>query len=388
MAMTEARLPGVWQDFLRSQRPVIIYGAGRQATVVYDFCKMYRKKCACLVTTSSRERWGMLPPESVLPLYLLAEIPSGWDKADYDVVIALAPKYQQEVQEMLVQHGWKHIVTVSDWDLVNAGTRDVFFQNYLREHGAEFPIDGQGRTYLSCVNAQGRHFTIYYDLDEIYKTTLLGDINNILLPSLFDDYSLTGEYGPCEYGEARIEHGDIVFDLGACIGAFTCVAASKAEHVYAFEPTVSTFENYLLKNAAFYDNVTCKCLGVFDCCKTIPFYENTNFSESLNITRNSIHKHFEPSYTETSIQVVNLDDYVARNSIARVDFIKSHTEYCELEMLLGAQEILKQFAPKMALWGSVKAEEIVQTIHRINPSYIVDRSWNKKLFAWVPKEKA
>ena len=44
MAMKEAQLPGVWQDFLRSQRPVIIYGAGRQATVVYDFCKMYRKK--------------------------------------------------------------------------------------------------------------------------------------------------------------------------------------------------------------------------------------------------------------------------------------------------------------------------------------------------------
>lgn len=383
MAMTEAQLPGVWQDFLRSQRPVIIYGAGRQATVVYDFCKMYRKKCACLVTTSSRERWGMLPPESVLPLYLLAEIPSGWDKADYDVVIALAPKYQQEVREMLVQHGWKHIVTVSDWDLVNAGTRDVFFQKYLREHSAEFHIDGQGRTYLSCVNAQGRHFSIYYELDEIYKTTLLGDINNILLPSLFDDYSLTGEYGPCEYGEARIEQGDIVFDLGACIGAFTCVAASKAEHVYAFEPTVSTFENYLLKNAAFYDNVTCECLGILDRSGIVPFYVNAKFLESMNITRNSIFRSKEPRYDETSIPVVSLDKYVKNNAITRVDFIKSHTEDCELKMLEGARYILTEFSPKLALFGGGLTREIVNFLKSINPHYEVN-CLKKKILAWVP----
>lgn len=74
------------------------------------------------MTTSSRERWSMLPPEAVLPLYLFAEIPADWDKAAYDVVIDLPQASTKEVQEMLAQHGRKDIVVVSDWDPVNAGT--------------------------------------------------------------------------------------------------------------------------------------------------------------------------------------------------------------------------------------------------------------------------
>lgn len=46
--MTEVQLPVVWQEFLRSQRPVIIYGAGRQATVVYDFARCTAKNAPAL----------------------------------------------------------------------------------------------------------------------------------------------------------------------------------------------------------------------------------------------------------------------------------------------------------------------------------------------------
>lgn len=56
--MRSARVDQSWLKFIQSDRPAIIYGAGKQARIVIDFCHMFGKEIFCLMATNSRNRWG------------------------------------------------------------------------------------------------------------------------------------------------------------------------------------------------------------------------------------------------------------------------------------------------------------------------------------------
>lgn len=137
-----------WRAFLASTRPAAIYGAGRQATVVFDFCKMLGKSCVFLLTRDNRKRWGMLPQEEDLPLYLLDSIPSNIIKTDYDIIVAVNPKYNSEIRKDLQDHGWENIYFSDDWETDNAMSRSIFYREYLLRHGAYFKKDVAGHEIL------------------------------------------------------------------------------------------------------------------------------------------------------------------------------------------------------------------------------------------------
>lgn len=224
---------------------------------------------------------------------------------------------------------------------------------------------------------------MYYDLDTPYQAALLGDMGNIMLPSLFGDTSLSGAYGPCEYGPVRLAPGDVVLDLGACIGEFSCVAAAKGCLVHAFEPTPETVERYLLPNSSLHDNITVVNKAVSDNNGISILYINDTYSESLNITRNSLFRHLEPSYTAINVETISIDDYIDANKIKKVDFIKSHTEYSEVKAFMGAARTIRKFSPKLCYWGSIHASELEKLLLSLNPAYRFDYTWGNKIFAWV-----
>ena len=387
-ALESSCLPEAWRRFLQSPRPAVIYGAGRQAMMVYDFCKMFGKPCFCLMTTDSRERWGLLPLEDRLPLYLSEEFPANKSKEALDAIIALNPAYNTEISARLQSLGWTNITAVDDWEEVNGATRDAYYYAYLRQRGAHFITDADGMRYVDCPTEYGA-FKIYYDIDPIYKANLLGEFNNIALPSVFGDLSAIGECGPYEYGEVTLRPGDTVFALGANVGLFSCVAASKGCSVHAFEPTPVAVERYLSKNASLYDDFTVVPCAVMDKSGKIPFYINEDFDSSYNLTRHSTMSHLEPAYSRIEVESTTLDEYVQQTGIECVDFIKSHTEYAEDFLFDGAVNILSKFSPRLSFFcrgyvGSEWCKMIEGKILKINPKYKFLYQW-RRVFAFVPE---
>lgn len=85
-----------------------------------------------------------------------------------------------------------------------------------------------------------------------------------------------------DFDRVDIKDGDIIVDIGAHIGIFSCYAAAKYPNskIFAFEPAKETFAD-LLKNAAPYSNITAYNLGVADVPEIeIQYLPQMNYSTS------------------------------------------------------------------------------------------------------------
>jgi FkbM family methyltransferase len=385
-SMAKADLPAAWRNFLFSPNPAILFGAGRQAAVVYIFCLMLGKPVHCLMTSGSRARWGYLPDAEDLPLYTHDEFPADRDKKGLDVVIAMNSAHNGSVSDLLRRDGWSGVAAVDNWEKVNAVTREAFFRAYLLWRGGRFVVAPDGAVHVECPFRDGM-FKIHYDIDPVYNANLLGEFGNIVLPSIFDDFSLAGIIGPYEYGGAVLRRGNRVLALGANIGLFSCVAAAKGCIVDAFEPNPDSVR-YLRKNAELYPHFTIIPKAVLETPGITDFFTNSARSESVNLARGSVFREIEPSYSRIAVEATSIDAYVEQNGIDRVDFIKSHAEYAETRLLSGAHEVLRRFSPRLAIFCQDNEkgdkQKIYQTILlRANPRYVLSYKW-RRLFAWVP----
>lgn len=182
-----------------------------------------------------------------------------------------------------------------------------------------------------------------------------------------------------------VEPGDIVIDAGSWIGDFAAYASVKGATTYAFEPSDENFA-YLLKTAELNKNIIPVKKGLSDKAVTQNMF--------VNIAGNSggdsfMNKSEDTDYQEasTSVEITTVDDFVRENKLSRVDFIKSDIEGFERNMLAGAQETLKKFAPKLALCTyhlPDDPEVMARLIKQANPAYNIVQK-KMKLFASVPK---
>ena len=79
---------------------------------------------------------------------------------------------------------------------------------------------------------------------------------------------------------------------------------------------------------------------------------------------------------------------VHQNHLPKVDFIKADIEGAERYMLMGAQKVLREFAPKIAICTYHKPDDprvLRKLIMQANPNYIIEEKW-KKMYAYVPEE--
>jgi FkbM family methyltransferase len=58
---------------------------------------------------------------------------------------------------------------------------------------------------------------------------------------------------------------------------------------------------------------------------------------------------FEKMDSDEKIETISIDDFVRRNGIARIDFIKMDIEGAELSALQGASATIRTFKPKLAI---------------------------------------
>jgi FkbM family methyltransferase len=152
--------------------------------------------------------------------------------------------------------------------------------------------------------------------------------------------------------ECRVEEGDIVFDVGAHMGFFSYHAKlCGAKAIYAFEPNPHVRE-VLTKHKSLW--------GFLD----LNIYDLALYSEEgelyLSIPENplasiaTVNREgtvLEKFRYRTRIRVVatTIDNFIKRNAIPLVDFIKIDAEGSEREILRGAKQTIREFRPKIAV---------------------------------------
>jgi len=155
--------------------------------------------------------------------------------------------------------------------------------------------------------------------------------------------------------------------------------------IFAFEPSKENFK-YLEKTAQLNGNIVPVQKGISD--------KKANASLSFDTSGNTAASSFKKSQDSESknfdiVETISIDEFVRENNLPRVDFIKSDIEGFERNLLKGAKETLKNFAPKLALCTyhlPDDPEVMAALIKEANPKYNIVQK-RMKLFASVPKEK-
>jgi len=189
---------------------------------------------------------------------------------------------------------------------------------------------------------------------------------------LIEEILITKAY---ENREIKVQPNDIVLDCGANIGIFSVYASKKAGMVYAFEPGKNEI-------ALLYEN---KTLNNCDNIKIIPKAVLDN-SENAKLVPLGITGGYLANKEKTNkedaldIETVSIDQFVKKEGLEKVDFIKMDIEGSEARALLGAKETLKKFKPKLALSIYHKFSDFYELpllIKRLNPNYKI-KIKNKK----------
>ena len=181
-----------------------------------------------------------------------------------------------------------------------------------------------------------------------------------------------------------VKPGDIVIDAGSWIGDFAAYASvAGGGAIYAFEPADKTFA-LLQKTAELNPNIIPVKKGLSSKIESIPIFNMQGNTGGNSLVNHEADTNFEKS---SIIEVTSVDEFVRENNLSRVDFIKADIEGFERNMLEGAQETLREFAPKLALctYHLPDDPEVLEAlIKKANSKYNVVQK-RKKLFASVPK---
>ncbi|MCL2651231.1 MAG: FkbM family methyltransferase [Candidatus Azobacteroides sp.] len=244
---------------------------------------------------------------------------------------------------------------------------------YFEINGAIFPdFSSDKQTFYSLAS-------MVFD-DTFLVPCFYNDNHDSTIIDKLDKHMVEGPYGyKKDLFNVTISKNDVVIDAGAWIGDFSAYAASKGANTYAFEPVEETF-HLLCKTAKINKgeiHPIKKGLGSEEC--EINIFTNKDHSGS-----NSLIIKNEKS-TEEKISITTLDRFIEENKLERVDFIKADIEGAERDMLKGATNILKTFAPKLAICTyhlPDDPEVLEKIILEANPNYKIVQLQHK-LFAAV-----
>ena len=174
--------------------------------------------------------------------------------------------------------------------------------------------------------------------------------NEIYLHKVYEPYFLS-------IIKRELKEGDTFVDIGANIGqhslfASACVGVNGK--VISFEPIPRIYDQFLssikenIKNAREgYNNISVHNLGCGESDKTLNIYSNNKNmggSSLINMGQSTSH---------TEIKIVKADSFLEK--LKKIDFIKIDVEGYEYYALLGLQETIQKYKPKIFLEYSLDA---------------------------------
>jgi len=275
-----------------------------------------------------------------------------------------------------------------------------FFLVGRAEQKARDALSKQMYDYLCNTYTSSRDDTLFDFNDVIIPKPIrdhdayifVGEFWDILLYHLIDDKSfcdIVCDDGPYEYGNVVINDRDVVFDCGANAGTFSAIASRKGATVYAFEPFEYIIDTYLTETAKWNPNINICKYAVSETDGQVSFTGDINSIHSNRISDNCVDE-FDPSKEQVNdvmVEAIALDTFVEKNNIPYVHFIKADIEGAERDMLMGAKQILREYAPKLSLCTYHLPDDskvLRKLILEANPGYTVEERFSK-MYAYVKK---
>lgn len=197
---------------------------------------------------------------------------------------------------------------------------------------------------------------LYFILDLLtFKRGILRKISgfSVRIPTRYykyfeDDYELNN----INFINNYVPNSSVIIDIGAHIGLLSIILGKKAGakgKVYAFEPTLSTYQ--ILKE-------TIRINGMND--RVIPmnaavagedgkavFYVTDIKAHNSNSLANNRRNYGNERGVE--VEVVSVDSFATKRKIDKVDFIKIDAEGAEYGVLKGASKVIEKDRPHMLL---------------------------------------
>jgi FkbM family methyltransferase len=229
--------------------------------------------------------------------------------------------------------------------------------------------------------------------NETEKFSFIGGFIEILIPYLIQnpellenlfgkDIECEGLYEPNEH--IQLKPDDIVIDAGANAGFFSVLGSAKGCYVYSFEPMPYMRDNYLVKAAAWNRNITVCPFALWNKEEELTFSMSYVNPHSASAVVDAGYKTAE----QITVTAISLDEFVRKNNIPRIDFIKADIEGAERHLLTGAKNVLKEFAPKLSFCTYHLPDDpfvIRRLIRESNPNYVIVEGVNK-IYAYCPKK--
>jgi FkbM family methyltransferase len=256
----------------------------------------------------------------------------------------------------------------------------VFKKRWLKDN-LYFDFNGAKLPDISN-NGEKMHILKMVFEDVFMISCFCKDNYNKKIVRFVDQYMGEGPYGYTDgIFDVSVKENDVVIDVGAWIGDFSAYAASKGAIAYAFEPVKETFQTLCLTSKLNDSKIypVQKGLGNKDCELFISINENNSGANSILIDKR------EDDHACEKIIITTLDKFVEEHNLRSVDFIKADIEGAEREMLQGASNVLKVFAPKLAICTYHLPDDPIvleKIILEANPAYKVIHT-RHKLFAMV-----
>ena len=252
-------------------------------------------------------------------------------------------------------------------------------KEYLVSIGNTSYFDIMGAKLPDISNSKEKMKTLALIFEDIFLIPVYyKDCYNKKIVNKLDKCTAEGPYGYTDgCFDVTVKSGDTIIDAGAWIGDFSAYAATKNAVVYAFEPATESF-TLLCETAILNKNF------IIPIKKGLSNIEG-EVSMSIDSWSGGNSIIMERSTEKEIIHLTTIDKFVEENKIKKVDFIKADIEGAERDMLRGAANVLKTFAPKLAICTYHLPDDpqvLEHIIKEANPDYSVVHL-RHKLFACV-----
>jgi FkbM family methyltransferase len=140
---------------------------------------------------------------------------------------------------------------------------------------------------------------------------------------------------------SRMAGAHVVFDVGANIGKWSLLCASKCPvaEIHCFEILPTTYDQ-LVVNTCGCDRIKTNPIGLADACGTAMVIAEAGHNDLTSSVDDIRLLHADVQFEEHSVRVGTGDDYCADHGIPKIDFLKIDTEGAEYAILLGFKRML------------------------------------------------
>ena len=159
-------------------------------------------------------------------------------------------------------------------------------------------------------------------------------------------YDFGGHNYALEYIERNSKKSNVMFDIGANIGAYSLVAAKNGLSVFAFEPAYQNF--YQLNRNITLNNVD-SMISTFPIAfstktkiEKFNYIDATTGSSKCYYNEGNKYHLDEKVIIQKSTMIYALDDFIEKFGIPIPDMLKIDVDGAEFEILKGANKILEE----------------------------------------------